>query len=88
MDDEALEGFADDDEELMGYHSQKELRLYLESGLTDLIEQETLLHEVLHAAFAVAGIVLPDEEAWVSALSPTLFGVLRNNPELLKYLRA
>jgi hypothetical protein len=49
---------------------------------------ETLLHEVLHGCFGIAGIDEADsEERTVTHLSAQLAQVFRDNPELLAYLK-
>lgn len=50
---------------------------------------DTLLHELLHAAWYVAGITeftSKQEERVVGALSPLLLDVLRRNPKLVQEL--
>ena len=54
--------------------------------------RDSLLHEVLHWCVVVSGVQRVGEEwrdaeeGFVSAISPTLLGVLRDNPELVEYL--
>ena len=59
------------------------------------VQKETLLHEILHAINVINGwpysftFDCPEdemEEKIVSITSPTLFSVLRENPELLEWL--
>ena len=52
---------------------------------------ESLLHEILHACWDLTSLRTSEqcaeiEEAAVSALSPWLLGVLRDNPDLVKLL--
>ena len=55
---------------------------------TDQQEAETFLHELLHAAFSVAGIHDKDShERTVAALSTTLAGVIRDNPKIVDWLK-
>lgn len=51
---------------------------------------ETVLHEVLHAVWHVAGIAAEydTEELVVNAMAPTLLQVLRSNPEMVAALTA
>lgn len=53
-------------------------------------QADTVLHEVLHACFHVAGLRKdfpePKEERLVSALSSLLLDTLRRNPQLVAYL--
>ena len=54
-------------------------------------EQMTVLHEVLHAAWAATGLddqTCDHEEVIVSTLAPVLLAVIRDNPDLIKYLTA
>lgn len=82
------------DEELFGTTTLKTATITIAHDLDAIIERETLLHEVLHACYAVAGNPhhlltgkgMDHEEVAVATLSPTLFGVLRANPALVSYL--
>ncbi len=52
---------------------------------------DTLLHEIIHAAFDQTPLRQGNtgtEEEIVSALTPILLGVLRNNPEFVELLIA
>lgn len=50
---------------------------------------ETLIHEVLHGCFHVAGIDDSDaEERTVTHLSSQLTQVFRDNPDVMAYLRS
>jgi hypothetical protein len=56
--------------------------------ISDSAKREVLLHEVMHAAWFVAGRrdeKVSDETA-ISILAPTLLDTLRRNPELAAYL--
>jgi hypothetical protein len=46
----------------------------------------TLLHEVVHAIFKIAGLPNEKEEDTVTRLSPLLLDTLRRNPDLVAYL--
>lgn len=53
--------------------------------------RSTVLHEVLHACALTAGIdttVKLDQETLIGRVEPILFGVLRDNPDLVKWLQA
>ena len=55
---------------------------------TDQQEAETFLHELLHAAFSVAGIHDKDShERTVALLSVSLAGVIRDNPRIVDWLK-
>ena len=51
------------------------------------VQQETLLHECMHMLFFICGRKeLADDEQLVSAISPQLLCMLRDNPDMVKYL--
>jgi Zn-dependent peptidase ImmA (M78 family) len=53
-------------------------------------ERETFFHEVLHACIDQTNLRSTDsekEEKVVSALSPVLFGFIRDNPRAVAYLQ-
>ncbi|BAJ51835.1 hypothetical protein CJ97_gp47 [Ralstonia phage RSB2] len=51
-------------------------------------EADTLIHEVLHAIIASAGLTVPEEEPIVRALASNLTGVLADNPTFRRHLNA
>lgn len=65
-----------------------EHRIVIRDGLLPIEEADTLLHEVMHALIASAGITIPDteEEPIVRALASTLTGVLKENPTFRRYI--
>jgi len=73
--------------ELLGHSNHSALSIWVDGKLAIPLLAETLLHEVLHACIFHSGSYRPDdEEAYVCAIAPTLFSVLRENPELLSFL--
>lgn len=63
--------------------------IFVDEALDPQQKAETLLHETLHAVWHV--MCLPpklDEEKAVTGLPKGLAGVLRDNPELVKFLLA
>lgn len=65
------------------------LTIAVDRDLHPVYAAETLLHEVLHACWDQTPLRDFDddvEESIVAALSPLLFGVLRDNPELVRCL--
>ena len=71
-----------------GWHSSglHEIQVRL-SGLRDSEIANTLLHEVLHAAYQVADIKQgDDEERTVTAIANQLTQVWRDNPELIAFI--
>lgn len=62
------------------------LKLSVKKRMRRSKEQETLLHEVLHACTDVA-CKERDDEPFVNAVAPVLLQVIQDNPELVEYLR-
>lgn len=59
----------------------------LDPGQTLQTEQDTLLHETMHAILRQQGRPYTRaEETFVTALATGLLGVLHDNPALVKYL--
>jgi hypothetical protein len=79
-------------EPCLGATQLESLTITLKPDMPRELERETLLHEILHACYATAGLPLdhakPDdiEEVSVTALSPWLLVILRANPDLVAYL--
>ena len=78
--------------ELLGHCDEKTLTIAVAPGQAMSQEQDTLLHETLHAVFANVGLndVLEDdmEERIIRPLATCLLQVLWVNPDLLAYLTA
>ena len=73
--------------DLAGETDAVNLRIKVMPGVAEDFARETLVHEVLHACFAVSGLDMgDDEEQIVSRLSPYLFDALRRSPGLADYL--
>lgn len=76
--------------DLYGITTHGILEIVLQPDVADTVLRETLLHEVLHAVLFNTGISdrMTDkaEEHLVRALSPALFSLLRDNPDLVQYL--
>lgn len=76
--------------DLYGITTHGHLEIALQPDVADMVLRETLLHEVLHAVLFNTGISdrMTDkaEEHLVRALSPALFSLLRDNPDLVRYL--
>jgi hypothetical protein len=78
-----------------GFSDHNTLVIAINPGLAPDQKAETLIHEVLHAAWWIGSVgsleALKDdadvEEFVVSHLSPWLLMTLRDNPELVEYLR-
>lgn len=61
-------------------------------GQTKSGERDTFVHEIMHMiiAYACLNDLLPhaDEEAFVARATPVLTMVIRDNPEMMDYIRA
>lgn len=75
---------------LIGLWQDHLLSVILDNGMPGEQEQETLLHELIHAAWDCTGLSkrLDDdqEEEVIRSISPLIFGMLRDNPKLVAYL--
>lgn len=78
----------DADKTCIGSTDHHHLTIWVDGTLAPSMLAETLLHEVIHACAASTGGLdfTDDEEGSVKRLSPLLFGVLRDNPMLMRYL--
>ena len=78
------------DTDLFGMTTHGHLEIVLQPDVADTVLRETMLHEVLHAVLFNTGLSdrMTDkaEEHLVRALSPALFALLRENPDLVRYL--
>lgn len=78
------EMFDSEGHKLYGQTLYAELTIRIRENIAHDKMCETLLHEVLHAAAFNESD--SNEEAFVNGLAPWLLGVLRDNPDLLKFL--
>lgn len=71
-----------------GLHDLSLQRIVVNPGMPAMYTRGVLLHEVIHACLSVGATFLDhDQQEQVCAqLEATLLGVLRDNPELVKYL--
>ncbi len=76
----------DDGIELLGQHDYGRLALHLSRATAPELLPFVLLHEVLHACVTVCGADSHQEEHLVAGLSHVLLQVLRENPNLVRYL--
>lgn len=76
--DDAAPGF--------GRHDGKTLVIAIEEGQPLANEQDTMLHEVLHAVEDAMGMDVPEDV--VEKFATGLLAVLKDNPGLVSYLRA
>jgi hypothetical protein len=77
---------SDDGVELLGQHDYGRLQLRLSLAADPELRPFVLFHEVLHACVTVSGGDSHQEEALVAGLSHVLLQVLRENPDLVRYL--
>lgn len=68
------------------------LKIYIDPSTNPIVQEETLLHEILHAILFVSGMGYrfdekepqkrPDEEELIRSLSPMFHQVLKDNPHI------
>jgi hypothetical protein len=83
--DPMLRDHPDDPEPGVGRHDRNRLLIAIEEGQALANEQDTLLHEVLHAVETAMGLDV-DEEV-VEKFATGLLSVLKDNPGFVTYLR-
>jgi hypothetical protein len=75
---------------LLGQTDPDALKIHLNPAQPRDNERETLLHEIMHAVFALTGmsrkLSSAKEESIIRTLSPLLLEVLLRNPKLRDYL--
>lgn len=77
------------DQELSGFVSFEELTIYICSGQKSTVLADTLLHEVNHVIWAVAGgwaYEDADEERIISMMTTTQLDTFLRNPNLMKFI--
>jgi hypothetical protein len=77
-----------DAHELWGYCDTATCTLHIDASLRGPRAREVVMHEVLHACLGEMGGAGLKEERIVATLAPILLAVLRDNPALMKWLRA
>jgi hypothetical protein len=83
---------SENDLKALGFTQLETLQIVLKPGMPRVLQQETLLHELLHAIIATQGGVFTTskedehEEAAVSAVSPLLLTTLRDNVALREFI--
>ena len=80
------------DTEEMGRLREVSSEIEVQEGMAHCQQQETLLHEVLHGIFITAGsrslgLEGDEEEKVVRLISPYVLMFIRENPEVIDYLR-
>jgi hypothetical protein len=78
-----------DRKHLAGLTDSPSCKIAIRPGYSHDYEAETMMHEVLHAAYHAGGgdsVKSPDVETVICHLAATLLATLRNNPALVAYL--
>jgi hypothetical protein len=79
---------ADAEDDYGAYHDDLQKIRLSPSFPTTQMEAETLVHEMLHGAWEVAGLHDGDsEEKVVTALSKQLCSIIQANPQLIAWLQ-
>lgn len=78
----------DGDTEVDGLCEDYELRLTVRSGLKRSRAQETAIHELLHTCTDGTDVAIDIEEKLVGMIAPKLLQIIKDNPELMEYLRS
>jgi hypothetical protein len=74
-------------DEKWGYTDNTHQIIYVHPTAHPNLQRVILMHEVLHAAAFVGGIVYEEsqeEEKWVTLIAPLLLAIFDDNPALLK----
>jgi Zn-dependent peptidase ImmA (M78 family) len=67
----------------LGAYIQEKTEIQIKSGMSKSAEQNTVLHEVMHAILQEYEL---DSEELVRVVTPALLGLLKDNPALVDYL--
>ncbi len=75
-----------------GMEVPESLQLQIDPGLPPDQTKETLVHEILHACIFVGNrgskpSMIETDDEYIEASAPTFMQVLRDNPELVKWLQ-
>lgn len=75
---------------LDGRSSGRDQVIHIHPQHTATYQKSTMIHEIIHMVFLVAGTVITDDDAEqiCRALEGGLLGVLRENPDLVAWLTA
>lgn len=72
---------------LHGRHDSVFKVIDIEKKQCEQMKKETLIHECLHAMIDVAGLDFKGlEEAYVTAMSPIIFGWIKDNPKTITWI--
>ncbi len=70
----------------MGRADEMAGEILLREGMPNSVECVTFLHEMFHLIFGMHGMSEQNTEEVVSTLATSVFGMLRDNPEVAKTL--
>lgn len=74
-------------ESLMGLHSYSTQIISLSDALASKeMVMDVLLHEILHGLWTLFNLPTKNEEQVITCLAPAIVMVLKDNPELRKYM--
>lgn len=80
-----------DEEDPFGWTDWKRELIVVDRNLPAITRRDTLLHEVLHVVNWASGLQerlgVDEEELVTRQLSPWLLMLMRDNPELIKFLQ-
>lgn len=81
---------SDSEPDLFGLTIPRDQRILISTRQTQLSEQDTVLHELLHAVFYTSGLFkdVDNEERVVTTISTWLLMVLHDNQALTRFLLA
>lgn len=88
---EHLDRESEMNERLYGMGDYAKALIAIRPGMAPGPERQTLVHEVLHQILrqsGIGGLTAEDEETIIRHLESGLLGVIRDNPELIRYLSA
>jgi len=71
---------------LYGYINHLDQKIDVEEKMSITMQQIALIHEVLHGIVHQSGVISDDEEQFVIAISHGIYALLKQNPDLVRYL--
>ncbi len=85
--DHVLDLREENGQRLHGRHDSVYKTIEVSKRQCEQMKKETLIHECLHAMIDVAGLDFKGlEEAYVTAMSPIIFGWIQDNPKTVKWI--
>ena len=77
-------------DELYGSTLKSRLELLIDPGVPEPVLVDTVVHEGIHALLMAYGIGFPSDEAeehFVRQFTPALIALIRDNPELVRWVQ-